>query len=106
MAAFTKAGIFWHSVEHTPMLIDPASHPTRLLEVHEVAFIFRCSQENVRRLIREGQLAAIRIRARTWRVDPVDLKAFMDAQRVVSRPAPLEDPHERRAVPRPRIEVA
>jgi excisionase family DNA binding protein len=56
-------------------------HPTRLLEVHEVAYQLKCSQETVRRLIRERKLAAIRLGTQ-WRVDPPDLQAFIDAQRV------------------------
>lgn len=61
---------------------SPASHPPlqRLLEVHEVAYYLKCSQETVRRLIREGKLTAIRLGTQ-WRVDPSDLKAFMDAHR-------------------------
>jgi len=67
---------------------DPP-HP-RLLEVHEVAYQLKCSQETVLRLIRHRKLAAIRFGSRSWRVDPADLKAFIDAQRVTSR----EDPPE------------
>jgi len=48
--------------------------------VHEVAYYLKCSQETVRRLIREGKLTASRPFAQ-WRVDPLDLKAFMDQHR-------------------------
>jgi excisionase family DNA binding protein len=57
-------------------------HPPRLLEVHEVAYQLKCSQETVLRRIRTGQLVAIRLGTRSWRVDPHDLQAFIDAQRV------------------------
>jgi excisionase family DNA binding protein len=53
----------------------------RLLEVHEVAYHLRCSQEQVRRLIRAKKLTAIRFGPRSWRVDPRDLQAFIDARR-------------------------
>ena len=52
----------------------------RLLEVAHVAHRLCASQGYVRRLIREGKLAAIRLGTR-WRVDPEDLKRFIDAQR-------------------------
>jgi excisionase family DNA binding protein len=68
-----------------------SSHHGRLLELHEVAYELKCSVETVRRLIREGQLTAIRLRARCWRVDPIDLQAFKDALRVrgdAKQPAP------------------
>lgn len=51
------------------------------LEVSHVAFRLCFSQEFVRRLIREKKLAAIRVGQR-WRIDPLDLQAFIDAQRV------------------------
>jgi excisionase family DNA binding protein len=60
-------------------------HPPRLLEVHEVAYQLRCSQETVLRRIRSGELIAIRFGARSWRVDPHDLKAFIDARRGAKR---------------------
>lgn len=63
------------------MSIEPL-HPSlpRLMEVHEVAYQLKCSQETVRRYIRERKLLAIPL-GRQWRVDPADLKAFLDAQR-------------------------
>lgn len=58
------------------MSIDPHPLHVPLLEVHEVAFRLKCSPETVRRLIRDGKLTAIGLTARSWRVDPVDLRAF------------------------------
>jgi excisionase family DNA binding protein len=67
------------------MATDPPLAPTppgsRLLEVSHVAHRLSASQEFVRRLIRRRQLPAIRLGAR-WRIDPVDLQAFIDAQRL------------------------
>jgi len=61
-----------------PMVSDPLHPPVpRLLEVHEVAYLLRCSQETVRRRIREHQLKATRIGTRSYRVRPVDLEAFL-----------------------------
>lgn len=65
------------------MPTDPQPAPMampRLLEVSHVAHRLSASQEYVRRLIRDKKLAAIRLGTR-WRVDPVDLQAFIDAQR-------------------------
>jgi len=49
--------------------------------VHEVAYQLRCSQETVRRLIRHHKLIGVRI-GNQWRVDPEDLHAFIEAQKV------------------------
>ena len=57
-------------------------HLPRLLEVHEVAYLLRCSQETVRRRIREHKLKAVRIGKQAYRVKPADLEAFIEAQRV------------------------
>lgn len=66
------------------MLPDPLlSSLPRLLEVAHVAHRLSASQEFVRRLIREKKLAAIRLGTR-YRVDPGDLQAFIDAQRVAA----------------------
>jgi len=66
-----------------PLLGFPTGpHPPRLLEVHEVAFVLKCSQETVFRLIRGGKLPAIRLGTRNVRVHPHDLQALIDAQRV------------------------
>jgi excisionase family DNA binding protein len=62
-------------------LFSPMAQPSpTLLEVAHVAHRLSASQEFVRRLIRDRKLAAIRLGTR-WRVDPVDLQAFIDAQR-------------------------
>jgi len=68
------------------MSIDPLFVPQpHLLEVSHVAHRLSSSQEFVRQLIRKKKLAAIRLGTR-WRVDPTDLQAFLDAQRVASAP--------------------
>lgn len=62
------------------MLSDPPPHPSlppRLLEVYEVAYLMKCSQEHVRRQIREGKLVARRLGTRSWRIDLEDLRAFI-----------------------------
>lgn len=62
-------------------LEDPLPVPLpRLLEVGQVAHRMSVSQEYVRRLIRDGTLPAIRLGV-MWRIDPVDLQAFIDRQR-------------------------
>lgn len=68
------------------MPLDPllSSPVLALLEVQHVAHRLSASQEYVRRLIRTKKLAAIRLGTR-WRVDPVDLAAFINAQRVASQ---------------------
>ena len=67
------------------MSIDPILHPLqhepRLLEVHEVAYQLKCSQETVRRLIRDGKLIAVGLTTRAWRVAPMDLQAFIAARK-------------------------
>jgi len=62
-------------------LFPPLTHVPHLLEVSHVAHRLSASQEFVRRLIREKKLAAIRLENR-WRIDPLDLQAFIDARRV------------------------
>ena len=62
------------------MDLHPLSAP-RDLEVHEVAFLLRCSQETVRRLIRYGKLEAFRVGAHL-RVKAADLDTYRAAQRV------------------------
>ena len=67
------------------MLPDPDAHPVpHLLEVWEVAYRLKSSQETVLRLIRRGKLAAIRLGTRSYRIDPADLHAFLEAQRVTN----------------------
>jgi excisionase family DNA binding protein len=68
------------------MAIDPVASlliAPRLLEVSHVAHRLSASQEFVRRLIRGKKIAAIRLGTR-WRVDPIDLQAFIDAQRIAA----------------------
>jgi len=55
----------------------------RLLEVSQAAHRLKACDEFVRRLLREGKLAGIRLGKR-WRVDPVDLEAFIEANRIRS----------------------
>ena len=65
------------------MLIDPLLAPLKLLEVAHVAHRLSVSPGFVRQLIRTHQLPAIRFGAR-WRVDPLDLQAFINARRVAA----------------------
>jgi excisionase family DNA binding protein len=55
-----------------------------LWEVHEVAVFLRMNPETVRRLIRARELPAIQVGTRSWRVDPADVKAFVDARRTLT----------------------
>jgi excisionase family DNA binding protein len=64
-----------------------APSPLPLREVAHVARRLSMSQEHVRRLIRGGQLPAIRLGCR-WRVDPRDLEAFINRQRTPATAAP------------------
>jgi excisionase family DNA binding protein len=57
---------------------DPLS---RLLTVAEVASVMRVSRMTVYRLIRRGQLQAIRV-GRNYRVREDDLSAYLDSQAV------------------------
>jgi excisionase family DNA binding protein len=57
---------------------DPIS---RLLTVAEVANVIRVSRMTVYRLIRRGQLKAIRV-GRNYRVRSDDLNAYLEAQAV------------------------
>lgn len=60
----------------------PNSHTSLvLLEVFQVANRLRLTERKVYRLIKSGQLPAIRI-GRVLRIDPADLLAFMNANRV------------------------
>jgi excisionase family DNA binding protein len=67
------------------MQIDPPADRPSLREVAHVAHRLSVSQEHVRRLIRDGTLPAIRLGSR-WRVDPLDLEAFINRQRTTSAP--------------------
>lgn len=60
---------------------SPAAATPHLLEVSHVAHRLSLSEDFVRRLIRKKELSAIRLGKR-YRVDPVDLQAFIDRQRV------------------------
>ncbi len=62
------------------MPVAPLFTAPHLLEVSHVAFRLSKSDEYVRRLIRAKQLPAIRLGKR-YRVDVVDLLAFIDAHR-------------------------
>lgn len=73
---------------------DPLAPLPRLLEVHEVAYQLKSSQEFVRRLIRQGRLPAIRLSSH-WRVDARDLEAYIDACRTAHK-----RPDDDRATPR------
>jgi excisionase family DNA binding protein len=55
--------------------------PTRLLTVAEVATVMRVSRMTVYRLIRRGQLKAIRV-GRNYRVKGDDLETYLEAQAV------------------------
>jgi excisionase family DNA binding protein len=65
------------------MSIEPfhPGHLPRLLEVHEVAYLLKCSQETVLRRIREGKLTAVRFGVRAWRVTQADVDAFIEAHK-------------------------
>ncbi len=62
----------------------PAPHVPRLLEVHEVAYLLKCSHETVLRLIRKQKLIAVRLTDRSWRVKATDYDAFVEARRTVN----------------------
>lgn len=70
--------------------MDPVLHlpppDGRLLEVHEVAYRLKCSQETVRRLIRNEELPASRPFGRSLRVKAQDLEALIDKRRVSGTP--------------------
>jgi excisionase family DNA binding protein len=63
-----------------PLLAHPAI-PRPLLEVERVAHVLSLSPDHVRALLRKKKLAAVRFGKR-WRVDPVDLQAYIDKHRV------------------------
>lgn len=70
-----------------PLVVAP---PVHLLEVAHVAHRLSVGEDFVYQLIKDRKLTAIRLGTR-WRIDPVDLQAYIDGQRV---------PHERRKTPR------
>lgn len=61
-------------------VIAAASDPYPLLEVHHVARKLGYGPDHVRQLIRDGKLRGIRF-GRRWRIDPSDLKAYIDRHR-------------------------
>jgi excisionase family DNA binding protein len=63
------------------LLAHAIPHLPRLLEVAHVAHRLSCSQAFVRRLIRDGRLAALRIGNR-WRIEEADLVAYIAACKV------------------------
>ncbi len=50
-----------------------------LLSIDETAEKLKSHPETVRRFIREGQLAGVKL-GRSWRVREADLRAFVDAR--------------------------
>lgn len=56
-----------------------------LLEVEDVVRILGLSEYTVWDMLRTGELPGIKVRGR-WRVDPVDLAAYIDDSRVVVQP--------------------
>jgi excisionase family DNA binding protein len=62
-----------------------SSDIARLLTVDEVAELMRVSRMTVYRLIRKGQLQAVRV-GRNYRVRSQDLNAYLEAQAVNGRP--------------------
>jgi excisionase family DNA binding protein len=53
----------------------------QLLEVDQVAHRIGFSPEFVRKLIRRGQLPAVRF-GRCWRIEAADVRALVEAQRI------------------------
>lgn len=66
--------------------------PPTLLTVSEVADLFRVSSMTVYRLIRNGELPAVRV-GRSYRVREDDLHAYLEAQ--VVDPASMDLPDAR-----------
>jgi len=56
-----------------------------LLSIDETAEKLKSHPETVRRFIREGQLAAVKL-GRSWRVRESDLTAFVNARVVPAKP--------------------
>lgn len=65
------------------MLVDSTVHVPQLLEVFEVARALRMSAEEVRRLLRSRQLAAVRFGKR-WRVDARVVVAYIEARTIAA----------------------
>ena len=66
---------------------------TQLLTVNEVADLFRVSSMTVYRLIRSGELPAVRV-GRSYRVREDDLDAYLQAQVVDPQDMDLPDASE------------
>ena len=59
--------------------MPPTDEISRLLTVAEVAVVMRVSRMTVYRLIRRGDLQAIRV-GRNYRVREADLSSYLDSQ--------------------------
>jgi excisionase family DNA binding protein len=79
-----RPGLVRCTIPERQMPIDPLLAVPHLLEVAHVAHRLSASQGFVRRLIREKKLPAIQLGTR-YRIDPADLDAFIEAQRVANR---------------------
>lgn len=64
-----------------PLLANRISESSRLLTYTEVMTKLHISKPTFFRLLRENRLRKVRIDKRTFRVDPVDLQAFIDARK-------------------------
>jgi len=69
----------------TPATPPPPAACPQLLEVAHVAHRLNTCAPYVRRLLRAGTLKGLRFGTR-WRVDPRDLKAYIDSCRTAGRP--------------------
>lgn len=52
-----------------------------LLTVEQVARRLAIQETTVRQWLREGILPGIKINSREWRIDPVDLEAFIEKRK-------------------------
>lgn len=57
----------------------PTQSPDRLLTLADVADFLAVSLSTVRRLVRDGNLPAVRVGQRSIRVRPEDLEAYLQA---------------------------
>jgi len=73
----SEAALFQHRL----MPVDPLLSTPRLMEVCHVAHRLNTGEAYVRRLIRAGELKAIRF-GKQLRVDAADLQAFIEAHRI------------------------
>lgn len=66
--------------------------PLHLLDPQAVAYRLYYSVDHVRRLLRSGELPAIRLKSGRWRVDPDDLERYIDKYRISpTRPTRPQD---------------